>query len=85
MIDLLFIEKIYDVMHEPTNTKVGNVLLFDNMSYQEKDNDGNRLPDYIIVMIDNNKISHITTNNLSEDEIINYLKNKYTLEELMSI
>lgn len=82
--ELLFIEKKSDIIDTTNDEIVGNVLIFENIEHEEIVDDM-KVPDYIIIMVTNEGILHVTTNVIPENEIRKYLLDKYTIEELYTI
>lgn len=81
-IDLIFIRKSFDVWDTSNKNKIGVVLMFENTLHNKVDELGNKIPDYIIVMIVKDEIVKITSNILDQEDIKQYLENKYDIKDL---
>lgn len=82
--DLLFIQKTFEVINTDNDFIVGNVLMFENTSHYDIVDDL-KIPDYIIVMVAQNKILHITSKIIPKEEIEKYLLEKYSIKELIKL
>lgn len=87
MLDLLFLEKKFDVIDYIDNeTVVGGIFMFENLNKEHGEYiDNEYIPDYILIMIAHGEVQQAKSGKIDEKIIIDYFTTTYTKEQLIEL
>lgn len=87
MLQLLFLEKKYDVIDYLDNeTVVGGVFMFENLNKEHGGYiDDEYFPDYVLIMVAHGEVQQAKSGKIDEKTIIDYFTTTYTKEQLIEL
>ena len=87
MLELLFLEKKFDVIDYVDNeTVVGGIFMFENLNKEHGEYIGEEyIPDYILIMVAHGEVQQAKSGMIDEKIIIDYFSKTYTKEQLIEL